>query len=1003
MPLKIDARDWPAISALFDQALDLPASERDLFVAALVGPQAAHRDTLARLLADQRAVETQDFMQALPRPGVADDDAGQDAGEAVPEGGRDVGPYRLLRELGRGGMASVWLAQRSDGLLRREVALKLPHPGLATRAFAERLARERDILAALAHPHIARLYDAGVTAAGQPFIALAYVQGQHLIEHCDAAGLGLRERIVLFQQVLDAVQYAHAHLVIHRDLKPSNVLVDGEGQVHLLDFGIAKLMTDGAAHETELTALEGRALTPDYASPEQVAGRPLGTASDVYSLGVLLFELLCGARPYRIKRGSRAELEEAILAAEPLRPSQLAGDAARAAARGSTPQRLVKALRGDLDAIACKALAKLPEQRYPSADAFARDLDRWLAGEAVLAQPERAWRHALRVARRHRVGLGLGAAVLLALASALAVALWEARQARVEARAAQAAQGFLQDIFNANSAEQSDPVRARRTSARELLDIGAAKIDQALKDAPQARLRMLTTLAGMYQGLGLPDRGVPLLREAVAEARRLQGPRSAELAGLLVDLAAAIEQADQPGAEAQAALSEAQAIVDAQGGDTSALRARLYLAQGRHDNKGNAARAVVELGQAIELLKRQPPSADLVEALNLRGMTRGMSGDPHGAIDDLNEAVAFARQPAVRAKATLPGLYSQLATNEFRLQSVENAERSHRAAVEAAHAVNSADNVDSAELLRRLAYCLLQTSRTEEGWVVARQSAEMAQRLHVEQNSNTVALPRGLLAYASAWMTRGVPDESLRQSLAATASWPQGPEPRRIDAELLEQQANVLTDLGRTADAQRAIDDAQAIRQRIGDLNTPSLLTFLHATRAKLQIRRGDFDGAAASVAKLPAGGAATMVSMSADNLRADLALARGKDDEARAVAERTLKLLADSPNRRYWKHVEARAALTLGRALMHTRQAEAALPLLRRAHELSLELYDRQRGIGLADAQLALAACLRQLRREREADGLWQQARAIQASYSQLDETLRQRLSEIAVSQRSK
>lgn len=296
--MKIDVQHWPAISALFDQALDLPEEQRRPWLDELPEGQRAHRHTLELLLNDHAHVETQNFLHSLPRVGVAP----ETTPPAVAEGERMVGPYRLLRELGRGGMGSVWLAERADGLLKREVALKLPHQGPATRAFAERLVRERDILASLVHPHIASLYDAGVTAQGQPYIALAYVAGCTLIEHCKAQELGVRESVALFQQVLQAVQYAHAHLVIHRDLKPSNVPVDERGQVHLLDFGIAKLLVDGKAEATDLTLDAGQALTPDYASPEQIAGGAISIASDVYSLGVLLYEVLAGQRPYRLPR-----------------------------------------------------------------------------------------------------------------------------------------------------------------------------------------------------------------------------------------------------------------------------------------------------------------------------------------------------------------------------------------------------------------------------------------------------------------------------------------------------------------------------------------------------------------------------------------------------------------------------------------------------------------------------------------------------------------------------
>ena len=235
-------------------------------------------------------------------------------------------------------MGVVWLAERADGEVKRPVALKLPIISLHNRTLADRFARERDILAQLTHPRIARLYDAGVTDRGQPYLALEYVEGEKITSYCDTRRLGVKPRLQLFLQVLRAAQYAHTNLIVHRDLKPANILVTKEGDVRLLDFGIAKLLTEGEANETELTRVGGRALTPDYASPEQIAGSTVTTASDVYSLGVVLYELLTGGRPYKLKRDTRSGLEDAILAAEPARPSQAAAGETAAQARGVTAE-----------------------------------------------------------------------------------------------------------------------------------------------------------------------------------------------------------------------------------------------------------------------------------------------------------------------------------------------------------------------------------------------------------------------------------------------------------------------------------------------------------------------------------------------------------------------------------------------------------------------------------------------------------------------------------------
>lgn len=507
--MKIQPEDWPAVSALMDDALDLPAPLRRRWLDALPEGQRRHRSALELLLADHARMETKDFLRTLPKAAVTF----EAAPAAVTQGGRTVGPYRLIRELGRGGMASVWLAERSDGVLKRQVALKLPHPGLATSAFAERLARERDILSSLAHPHIARLYDAGVTAEGQPYIALAYVQGRTLIEHSQA--LGVREGVLLFQQVLDAVQYAHAHLVIHRDLKPSNVLVDEQGQVQLLDFGIAKLLVDGSAEPTELTLESGQALTPDYASPEQIAGTTVSTASDVYSLGVLLYELLAGERPYRLPRRGKTALAQAVLETEVPPPSTAARGAGRVAA--------ARALRGDLDTIVLKALKKDAADRYATADAFSQDLQRYLDGSPVLARPD-AWSYRIeKFARRHRVGVSATVLVLLALGAGLAGTAWQARQASQQAARAQAVQDFLIGLFN-----EADPARAqgRELTALQMLDRGEQDLRIKLADQPRLNALLNGVLVDLYIKLGSEGKALPLGEARRDLALQLDGPRS---------------------------------------------------------------------------------------------------------------------------------------------------------------------------------------------------------------------------------------------------------------------------------------------------------------------------------------------------------------------------------------------------------------------------------------------------------------------------------------------
>src|SRR5262249_43373998 len=300
--------------------------------------------------------------------------------------GQTVGPYVLLRRLGVGGMGEVWLARRAEGGLQREVALKLPLSNPLPWDIAERFSLERDILGRLEHPHIARLYDAGVSADGQPYLAMELVHGEPITTFSDGRRLDVEERIALFQQVLIAAQSAHANLVLHRDLKPSNILVTATGEVRLLDFGIAKLLAgETPAPQGTVTECSGRMLTPAYASPEQILGQPLSTASDVYALGVVLFKLLTGKAPYQVELSSIAQLELAIVQGDPLRPSA-AIDGEAAELRRTSRRKLARQLAGDLDTVVGKALAKRPGDRYGSASALAEDLERVLTRQPIQAR-----------------------------------------------------------------------------------------------------------------------------------------------------------------------------------------------------------------------------------------------------------------------------------------------------------------------------------------------------------------------------------------------------------------------------------------------------------------------------------------------------------------------------------------------------------------------------------------------------------------------------------------
>jgi eukaryotic-like serine/threonine-protein kinase len=409
------AANWPLLSPLLDEALDLPTGQRAAWVDNLAAEHRALKTALGELLANDEASE--------PSPGST------------------IGPWRLVRKIGEGGMAKVWMAERCDGLMTPPVALKFPRTGHRNSLFCRRLARERDFLNALNHPNIARLLDVGMTFDSQPYLVLEYVEGKRIDDYCRERQLPLKARLELFLQTAQAIAFAHQSLVLHRDLKPSNILITPDGAARVLDFGIAKALEQGQTVETDLTLFSGRALTLDYASPEQITGRPLTVTSDVYSLGVVLYELVTGVRPYKLKRKSAAALEEQILETQPPPPSEVVSG-----------KQLRHALRGDLDRVILMALRKVPEARYRTVEAFADDVERYIRKRPVVARPDRPWYRASMFIRRHPVAFINGAVFLLILVAALTLIAWQAHVAFVQKKQADEAKALvISMLFDAHS------------------------------------------------------------------------------------------------------------------------------------------------------------------------------------------------------------------------------------------------------------------------------------------------------------------------------------------------------------------------------------------------------------------------------------------------------------------------------------------------------------------------------------------------------------------------
>jgi eukaryotic-like serine/threonine-protein kinase len=622
----MDAETWARLNRLLDEALDLPVTERSPWLDALPQDDAELRPRLARLLA--HATADDGFLDRLPELEAI---AGGDEPGAHVESAGTVGPYRLLRELGEGGMGTVWLAERTDGLIKRPVALKLPRDLSARGRIAERLARERDILASLNHPHIARLYDAGQTPSGQPYLAMEYVEGQRLDEHAASSRLDLRARLHLFLQIARAVAHAHANLVIHRDLKPSNILVTPEGEVRLLDFGIAKLLEGDTAHGTALTELAGRPLTPGYASPEQIRGEPLTVATDVYSLGVVLYELLTGASPYKPRHDSRGGLENAVIETDPARPSDTVSD----------PQKR-RSLRGDLDVIVLKALKKRPEERYATVNALAEDIERYLAGQPVTAQPDSAVYRLSKVVRRHRASVAAAASVLLAVFIGAGIALWQARVALDEKERAEEVQEFIASIFQGVNPELAGA--ARPLTAIEILDQAQRRVTSELGGQPDLQLRLRSVIGRSYLGLFEPARASEVLASALAGAARMPEAdreivRSIHL--LMAQALVPLRRADE--AERHVALALPPA--DARSPDATFVAAKVT-ASAIEYHRGQYDQAAAVAGEALAAANRIPaldPTV-LMEVHTAIGKAAGMQREREQSLNANRRAFELARQ-----------------------------------------------------------------------------------------------------------------------------------------------------------------------------------------------------------------------------------------------------------------------------------------------------------------------------------------------------------------------
>ena len=704
---------WKRIDALLDEGLELATTERAAWLDGIKDPKI--RQAVERLLdADADASE------------VLDADVAAYAAPLLPAASGDtrdwtgvrIGAYRIEREIARGGMGRVFLAARADGAFEQQVALKLLRPGLDTEDIRQRFRTERQILASLDHPNIARLLDGGVTEAGQPFLAMDYVEGQPIDAYCDERRLSIEDRLRLFLPIADAVHHAHQRLVVHRDLKPSNLLVTPDGTPRLLDFGIAKLLD--ATDDTQ-TQTGHRWMTSAYAAPEQVQGKTVTTATDVYQLGAVLYELLTGHRPFEPSDSERRQLELAVVNTDPDRPSTAIArvterttrqgttriDATRVSeARRTQPEQLRRTLQGDLDTIVLKALRKDPGARYASAEALAEDMQRHLAGLPVRARTPTVGYRVRRFVRRHRMGVIASALVALSLVGGLGAAIWQARRAEAEAvraddraEEAEAVTAFLVDMIGDARPRGSEGDSLR---VRDVLDVGVAQLDTGFTDRPQVRAALASAFGAAYHKLGDASAALPLQRLAV-DLRRRTLPRT----------------------DPEVIAAEDRLMVD--------------LLNTRQLDALDSLLADVLAARRADLGANHPKTIGALHHLALSANLRPDSTQKARAKDYFQDAIAALEQagPVAYAEATQgetsyngfrSGLYYDLAAHYLETNQAEAAAEPMRLAVELAD--DPLETTNQQILMNGYGVLLRQLGRHDEAVTVHREVLEAARAAH---------------------------------------------------------------------------------------------------------------------------------------------------------------------------------------------------------------------------------------------------------------------------------
>lgn len=903
--------------------------------------------------------------------------------------GQHYGSYRLINQIGSGGMGEVWLAERTDGLMKRQVAVKLPHSGLQATEFAYHSHRERDILAGLTHRGIARLYDAGVDQRERPFLVLEFIEGVTIDCYCAERQLGVRDRLFLFVQVLEAVQYAHSHLVIHSDLKPSNILVTAEGEVKLLDFGIARLIKGREPAGNDVTQPGFAALTPNYAAPEQLAGERVSIASDIYSLGIILYELLCGTRPYKVQRNAEGLLQP-NLSGTIARPSEAAIDSAFAEACNSTSRKLSGLLKGDPDNVTLKAIQQNPDKRYATVEALRLDIDRYLTGQPVLARPDSSWYVFRKFVARHKVPAFAAMAVLIAIATGFTVALWQWHRAKQEAQTADAVERFILDIFEANTRDQANPMKARQTTARALVDIGARKVDESLANAPEAKERMLSVLSNLYFEFGMDDQSVVLAKKRLVAAKRAFGENDPRVAAALITLAEVMHSSSFVN-EREGVLLEAKQILDKAGDRASQTRAQLDSAFAEHYQSSDRKKALEFGADAIALYRRMPLSNDLSMALYYEALTYEFNNQNAEAEPLLTEAVAVAEQ--VKAYPTLPLYAASLGeANESQVHYVA-AETNLRLAWSVARRLNGDEHEDVIETESRLGRFLAVIGRFRESTEHLRHATDVC--LKVKGADDPFFTPQMFFQYGEALALGGRLEEGLSYISRAIENRRKNRPGTRYLGQMLAAQALYLTALGQDSAARRSLDESNSIARKVGfkagdDFVDAQLSMALNSMNVD-QMR----DIIGSSLDPIPANEVFSLSQLRNIWWRARLAILSGDDNKAAEPAARALHAILSSNEAAYLKLWEARLLLQQGNALRSGHNPQQALPLLTRAVQIETVTYFPS-SPDLMAGQVALGECFLDLGNKEQAAKLLAQAESIRALHKKLGQQYERSLQQL-------